>query len=217
MRISTDHPLADWSPDHTHPKGAATDSTRHAGFNAKLAKLIPEPRLLDFGCAGGGLVASIIEDGGFAAGIDGSDYNQKHNRSEWAKRPESFFLADLTHPFILSEDDEEKVAEFDVVTAWEVLEHIPAHLVPAVMNNAAVHLAPWGFFICSISRMPDRWAKHDYHATVKSRDWWLRTFADLGWDEDAEMFEYFDPDWVRGPANGMNSFPLVLRKAPCHA
>ena len=212
MRIVTSHPLADWSPDHVHPKGAATDSTRHAGFNKKLFGVIPQPRLLDLGCAGGGLVASVIEDGGSAVGVDGSDCNAKSGRAEWSVIPDRLFTADLTYPFMFEGDDWQPVT-FNVVTAWEVLEHIPEGRIRAVMDNVRKHLEPGGLFICSISTERDQWDGYDYHVTVHSRDWWVGVLTVLGWREDPAMFGYFDPDWVRGPANGMMSFPLVLRDA----
>lgn len=211
MRIVTEHPLADWSADHIHPKGTATDSTVHPGFNKKLLGLIPGARLLDLGCAGGGLVASIIADGGFAIGIDGSDYSRQKNRAEWAHIPGNLFTADITRPFTLQEDDGTPLL-FDVVTAWEVLEHIPEPLIAAVMANVAAHLTPDGLFICSVSRREDRWHGYDYHVTVRKRDWWEQELAGLGWRQRPDLYDWFHPDWVRGPDNGMDSFAMVLSR-----
>lgn len=212
MRIITEHPLADWSPDHIHPKGTATDSTRHEGFNRKLFGLFPEVRLLDLGCAGGGLVASIIEDGGTAAGIDGSDYSQATRRAEWGKLPGGIlFTADITRPFSLEEDDGSP-ALFDVVTAWEVLEHIPEELVPAMMGNVANHLVDGGLFVCSISQARDFWEGYDYHVNIHQRDWWEAELPRLGWKLRPDLDAYFDPDWVRGPQRGMDSFAMVISR-----
>ena len=211
MRIVTDHPVAGWSPDHTHPKGTATDSTVHEGFNRKLFRLIPGVRLLDLGCAGGGLVASVIADGGSAAGVDGSDYSLLAGRAEWPVIPGNLFTADITRPFTLEDDDGTPMV-FDVITAWEVLEHIPEPLIGAVMSNAARHLAPGGLFICSVSQAEDRWEGHDYHVTVRKRDWWAGYLAASGWRERPDLYGYFNPDWVRGPDNGMDSFALVISR-----
>jgi 2-polyprenyl-3-methyl-5-hydroxy-6-metoxy-1,4-benzoquinol methylase len=211
MNIVTDHPLADWSPDHIHPKGTATDSTTNAGFNRKLFELIPGVRLLDLGCAGGGLVASIIYDHGFAIGIDGSDYSEQRSRAAWADLSgKNLFTADITHPFTLEEDG--KPVLFDVVTAWEVLEHIPEPLIGAMMSNVERHLSPGGLFICSISQMHDPWEGFEYHVTVEKRSWWVGKFAELGWRERPELNAHFDPDWVRGPLRGMDSFAMVVSR-----
>ena len=80
------------------------------------------------------------------------------------------------------------------------------------MGNVARHLAPGGLFICSVSRMADRWEGHDYHVTVHARDWWITELAGLGWRERPDLYWYFDPDWVRGPDNGMDSFALVISR-----
>jgi SAM-dependent methyltransferase len=209
VRIVTDHPIAGWSPDHIHPKGTATDSTVNPGFNRKLFGLIPAARLLDLGCAGGGLVASVLADGGFAVGVDGSDYSKLAGRAEWRVIPANLFTADITRPFTIEDGDP---LVFDVVTAWEVLEHIPEPLIGAVMANVTRHLTEGGLFICSVSRSEDRWEGHDYHVTVHQRDWWTGYLAALGWRERPDLYEHFDPDWVRGPENGMDSFALVISR-----
>lgn len=211
MKVLTDHPLAEWSPDHIHPKGTATDSTTHQGFNDKLFRMIPNVHLLDLGCAGGGLVRSILDDGGFAIGIDGSDYSAKRYRAEWGTIPGYLFTADITHPFTVTEDYGEPLA-FDVVTAWEVLEHIPEPLIETIMKNVGAHLTLDGMFICSISQSEDHWEDHDYHVTVKERGWWTEKMAELGWYERPDLNDYFHPDWVRGPENGMNSFAMVVTR-----
>ena len=144
--------------------------------------------------------------------MDGSDYNAQRQRAEWADIPGNLFTADITRPFTL-EDDDGKPLSFDVVTAWEVLEHIPERLIPAVMANVAAHLKQDGLFICSISREHDHWQGYDYHVTVREQDWWRGALAMLGWDERPDMFGYFDPDWVRGPRNGMMSFAMVASRA----
>ena len=64
-----------------------------------------------------------------------------------------------------------------------------------------------------MSREHDHWDGYDYHVTVHGRGWWLGAMAMLGYHPDPDVYAHFDPDWVRGPANGMNSFPLVLRDA----
>lgn len=211
MKILTSHPIAESSPDHIHPKGTATDNTVSPSFNWKIFSLVPGVRLLDLGCAGGGLVASIIRDGGFAAGVEGSDYSRKISRAEWATIPGNLFTADITYPFSLEDDDGDPVL-FDVITAWEVLEHIQEDRIEAVMKNADRNLVPDGLFICSISRMNDCWQGYEYHATVQEKGWWTEKMAALGWRERPDVEEFIHPDWVRGPMHGMNSFPLVVSR-----
>jgi hypothetical protein len=75
--IETSKPIAYDSPDHIQPHGTASNNTTSPRFNGKLFEYIPagEVRLLDIGCSGGGLVKSILDEGGFGIGIEGSDYS----------------------------------------------------------------------------------------------------------------------------------------------
>jgi SAM-dependent methyltransferase len=210
ITITTEHPLAGWSPDHVHPKGTKTDSTTRPGFNRRLYRVFPDVRLLDLGCAGGGLVKSVIDDGKTAAGIDGSDYSKNIRRAAWGTIAGSLFTADITEPFQLAGDG--TPASFDVITMWEVLEHIPEPRLGRLFANVARHLADGGMVICSVSRQPDRWEGYDYHVTVHGQPWWEARLADLGWRVRPDLFPLFDPEWVRGPDNGMDSFPMVITR-----
>lgn len=211
MRVETDFPLSDWSPDHIHPKGTMTDNTTHSGFNWKVFNLLKSVRLMDLGCSGGGLVKSIIDDGGFAVGIEGSDYSKNRQRAEWATIPGNLFNADITHPFTVLNDDNEQV-KFNVITAWEVLEHIPDEDIDAMMSNIDRHLESDGLFICSISQARDHWEGYDYHVNIHPEAWWHDRLNKLGWTVRQDVFNYINPDWVRGPMNGMQSFPLVVSR-----
>lgn len=214
ITIVTDHPIAIDSPDHQWPAGTGWDNSVLPAFNAKLFKLWPHPYLLDIGCAGGGLVRSIINDGGFAVGVEGSDLSQRTKRAEWGVIPHHLFTADATKPFILWEDEAPLV--FDIVTAWEFMEHIPADGIEGVLKNVKRHLTPDGIFVCSISTessmIDGPGSGIEYHQTVRPKDWWMDRLAAEGFTEDEELRDFFAPDWVRGPNTGVAySFCTVFR------
>ncbi len=71
--VHTSKPIALDSPDHLVPLGTRQDNSVNRAFNRKLRTLIPQPRVLDLGCAGGGMVASFLDEGDFAVGVEGSD------------------------------------------------------------------------------------------------------------------------------------------------
>lgn len=206
-RVITDYPVATDSPDHLHPFGTARDNFVCPEFNAKLFDLVPCPVVLDLGCAGGGFVHSIIKDGGDAVGIEGSDYSQKRGRAEWATIPENLFTADITKRFEIVDVEPHPVfsggehwtpVSFNVITAWEVLEHIREEDLSGVLDNIRRHLAPGGRLIMSINTLPSEHEGAALHQTVKSRKWWRDKLNwSGGYEIDPVETEYFGKDWMR--------------------
>jgi 2-polyprenyl-3-methyl-5-hydroxy-6-metoxy-1,4-benzoquinol methylase len=218
ITIVTDKPVAIDSPDHLQPHGTARDSSVNRRFNYKLQKWIPSQqlRVLDLGCSGGGFVKSILGEGGIAVGIEGSDYSQKHRRAEWATIPEYLFTADITSPFQLLETDaqgSQSELSFNVVTAWEVIEHIREDQLPLVFENISRHLLPGGIVIMSISPNEEVIQGVRLHQTVADKGWWLNAFARLGFVNHEEVVGYFGRyDWVRSEDNAPGSFQVVLTR-----
>lgn len=217
IEVITDKPVAVDSPDHLFPLGTRQDNSRNERFNRKLRELRGSPlRVLDLGCAGGGMVASFLEEGDFAVGIEGSDYSKARGRAEWATIPDNLFTADITEPFTLRVRRHvpllSGVLAFDVVTAWEVMEHIREEKLPALMGNIDRHLAPNGLVIMSISSAEDIYQGVRMHQTVHSEAWWNTFFDRAGWSVRADTARWFGDDVVRGPANCPNSFVVVLMR-----
>jgi SAM-dependent methyltransferase len=216
IRIETEKPIAYDSPDHIQPHGTAQNNTTQPRFNRKLGRLIPAPevRLLDLGCAGGGLVKSILDDGGFAVGVEGSDYSRKIRRAEWATIPDHLFTADATVPFRLAEEvgpGRWEGLKFNVVTAWEFFEHIGEDGVAGVVDNILRHLAPGGFLLASIATYPDVVNGVVLHQTVHQKPWWVSTFARLGMQHQRDLENYFRFDMVNGEPHGP-SFTIALSR-----
>lgn len=207
--VKTAKPIAIDSPDHLTPVGTRNDNSRNPAFNAKLYQLIPakDLRVLDIGCSGGGFVKSILDDGGFAVGIEGSDYSQNRLRAEWATIPDNLFTADATEPFEIEEwgeDDDDVRSEpdritFDVVTAWEFWEHIKEDDIPAVCDNIRKHFSEDGFFFGTINSGPDiqNGIQTAVHQTIKPIEWWERKFWDLGFVRCPDIEAWFGRDLVR--------------------
>lgn len=234
-RVLTDWPVALDSPDHQKPGGTMHDSSRNQKFNDKLYVLYPGPkiRLLDLGCAGGGFVADCLEDGHVAIGLEGSDYSTKWDgpggteaerakrnpgkRAEWANIPNNLFTCDVTRPFSIEKHGLKYIvtdevlwvpARFDVVTAWEIMEHLPEDRLDQVVTNVLNHLAYGGVWIMSVSTQHG-----DYHQTIRPRDWWLELMARHGLEHHQSMVDYFGYDWVRGPnQNAPCSFHLCVKR-----
>lgn len=217
IHIWTKKPVAYNSLDHTQPWGTARDNSTNLMFNRKLRWWIPLSQLnvLDLGCAGGGFVKSILDDSGFAVGIEGSDYSKVRKRAEWGTIPEYLFTADITEPFKLYRTDEKKQEiplMFNVITAWEVMEHISEAKLDAVARNICSHLYSNGVVIMSISPNEEIIEGVALHQIVENKDWWVAKFEELGLVHHQEVLSYFGVDYVRGEENAPSSFHLILTR-----
>lgn len=192
--LKTKWPLADHSVDHQVPRGTKNDNSVCPRFTEKLFDIYGKRlRVLDLGCSGGGFVKSVLDGGGFAIGVDGSDYSKKNQRAEWATIPDNLFTADITMPFAINTD------VFSVVTAWEVLEHLSKDQLVGFETNIWLQTEPGSLFIGSVNSYSDFFEGHEYHQTIEPFEWWHAWFTGRGWKWRPDMVAFFHPDWVRGP------------------
>jgi 2-polyprenyl-3-methyl-5-hydroxy-6-metoxy-1,4-benzoquinol methylase len=198
--------LASESDDHKFPRGSQVDNSKNPRFNRKVYEFFgnkPDFSLLDLGCSGGGLVRSVLADGFTAVGLEGSDISKRLGSAEWATIPYHLFTCDITSPFQIRRSNQEPM-RFDVVTAWEVLEHIPEGAIAGLLGNIVNHLKPGGIFVGSIDMSPDGDPRMGavYHVTLKPKDWWIEQFAKAGLRPCPKaIFE--TRDFVRGHGTGL--------------
>lgn len=193
FQLITDHPIALDSPDHLQPNGAIHDNSTDTAFIELVERHFGRPlTTLDIGCAGGLLVHDFLLRGHHALGLEGSDAPKVEQRGEWPKIPHNLFTCDCSRPFQILFDD--APASFDVITAWEVLEHIPEERLPTFLVNVRSHLAPDGLFLASIP-----WgADPPWHVTLKERPWWDALFSAHGFEVSKEGLEILHQHRVRG-------------------
>lgn len=160
IQLKTDFPVAFASPDHLVPWGTQNDNSTNKKFVLHMASLISRETteraraFLDLGCAGGQLVKDFKDLGWVAVGLEGSDYSLKHKRANWpALGGRNLFTCDITRPFELALGGQP--ARFDLITAWEVLEHIPPGNLEALFNNIRRHLKEGGYFVASTTSSSD--------------------------------------------------------------
>lgn len=218
--VDTEKPIAFDSPDHLVPWGTANDNSRNYRFNEKIYQIYysyPRPwRILDIGCAGGGFVRDCLNDGCFAIGLEGSDYSKKFKRAEWATIPDNLFTCDVTEDFdiAIQTGDKKTAVSFEIITSWELMEHIAEDKIVAVAQNVKKHLAPHGLWIMSVATVDDIVNGINLHQTVKPKEWWIEKFSSLGLYHIPTFVDFFNTQFVRGgtkysgPASG--SFHLVL-------
>lgn len=160
IKIKTDWPVAVDSPDHLYPAGTKQDNSTKQAFIEDVEALVGKKTIqyMDFGCSGGLLVHDFLRKGHIAVGLEGSDYSVLHSRAEWPELHEkNLFTCDVTKPFnvtITHEGKEEIPFLCDVISAWEVVEHIAPSDLFRFFENVKNHLAIGGKFIASISIRP---------------------------------------------------------------
>lgn len=191
--------IATDSPDHIEPCGTANDNTTSEAFVGEMiARFGPDMAYLDIGCAGGGFVKQFIDQNILAVGLEGSDYSLTRNRAEWATIPDYLFTADVTKEYDIL-DETGMPIYFDVISAWDVMEHFHKDDIPFVITKIHSLLKDNGIFVASIHNLPH----HTYHQTCESREWWVKTFADYGLVETESVKTY-----------GRNSvFDITFKKA----
>lgn len=200
VRVVTTNALASDTPDHLFPRGTAADNTRSPRFVAACETVFGNPlRHLDIGSAGGGLVWDFTQRGHFSIGIEGSDWSRREQRAEWRTIPDRLFTADVRYPFRI-EDDAGKCQQFDLVTAWELFEHIPQESLPTLLKSIHTHLRSSGVVVASIATFADRdEAGHEFHATIRDRPWWETVFKAAGLIPIESPFQV--RDYPRGSGN----------------
>lgn len=203
FQLQTRHSVAYESADHINPRGTLHDNSRGWQFVAACERLKADSnqtiKFMDLGCSGGGLVLDFILRGHRAIGLEGSDLSKRLLRAEWLVLGEYLTTCDITKPFGVM--DEDTRAEFDFITAWEVLEHIHEGDLPKMLGNVREHLTHDGLFIGSVATFED---KHpvtgaDLHVTIKEKPWWEEVFRREGFEVIESPFEV--SDYVRGAGN----------------
>ena len=212
VTLDAEREIAFDSPDHLMPWGTRHDSFVNHRFNKKLWRLYSATRVvkvLDLGCAGGEFVRTCLNDGHFAVGLEGSDWSRRHKRSAWALIEGFLFTCDVTGHFRLSISYQP--LKFDVVTAWEFIEHIKEADLSIVASNVLAHLAPGGIWILSITNQEDIVGGVRLHQTVRPKIWWRQRFESLGFQSVEGFNSYFAGQFVRGARKDNEvSFHLIF-------
>lgn len=195
IKLQTEYPIAFDSPDHLEPHGTRHDNSVNMLFNEKMYKMFRGKilRVLDLGCSGGGFIKSVVDDGNIAVGLEGSDWSLKMHRAAW---PAPYlFTCDIAKPFQIYED--EKPMKFDVITAWEVLEHIKGDDLPQLLQNIRTHLAPNGLFIATVNLFEDCINGVHLHQTIKPRHWWEGQLNTFDFNHSEKLLQFFNGHLIR--------------------
>ena len=209
IELDTKYPVAYESNDYLVPHGTVRDDTRYPRFIHACEMYFKDREKLafaDLGCSSGGIVLDALLRGHEAVGLEGSDESFKQQRAQWRIIPKNLFTCDITKPFTLKKDG--KLKEFDVISAWEVLEHIKEEDLPVLLENIKKHLNTGGIFIGSIANWDDidEETGVNWHVNLHPYEWWRDRFAEVGFDIITEAFSPYD--LARGTINPPHVYEL---------
>ena len=213
ITLDTEYPIAYESNDYLVPHGTVRDDTRYPRFIHACEMYFKDREKLafvDLGCSSGGIVLDALLRGHEAVGLEGSDESFKQQRAQWRIIPKNLFTCDITKPFTLKKDG--KLKEFDVISAWEVLEHIKEEDMPMLLENIKKHLNKGGIFIGTISNWDDidEETGVNWHVNLHPYEWWRDRFAEAGFDIITEAFSPYD--LARGTVNPPHVYDLPAEK-----
>jgi 2-polyprenyl-3-methyl-5-hydroxy-6-metoxy-1,4-benzoquinol methylase len=214
ITLKTNNPIAFDSPDHLMPWGTMRDNTTNIGFIDEMHEFIKLNydvdtfNFLDLGCSGGQLVVDFHNRGNLSVGLEGSDYSVKHQRANWPEyHNKVLFTADVTKPYSLYNNGEK--VEFDIITAWEVVEHIHPDDLSNFFQYISNNLKPGGIFLASISTIGDDIQGYALHQTVYSEVEWYSKFPTLLEGSNLKLHSYPFTYKVRFEST---SFHVLLQK-----
>ena len=162
-----------------------------------IVDLFKPERTLDVGCAKGFLVKALDELGVDAYGVDPSTYAVSNAHPDVADKIQQEVAQSIPYPG----------DTFDVVTCFDVLEHIPAREVPKTLKELLRVSKQW-----VVLRVVTREVEGDIdssHETIRDKDWWTEKIEKAGGIvEPVDNFVHSSVWWFNVP-----EFLMVVRKS----
>jgi 2-polyprenyl-3-methyl-5-hydroxy-6-metoxy-1,4-benzoquinol methylase len=199
--LSCSQTIAIDSNDNIEPESTFEGDVSRVEFVHACERITSKDKLkfLDVGCGSGALVFDFISCGHFAVGVDGSDACKAKGLGYW-NIIKHLHNCDITTKFSFLGNDARNIS-FDIISMWEVFEHIPKNLCGQVLDNIRHQLSDNGLFVGSISQLEyvNAVTGTPYHVTLESKEWWRDLFHEHG----LEMIksEFKDNEYYRGVGN----------------
>jgi len=194
--VNTEHPVAIDSPDHIKPWGTKRDNHSSQEFineAMEFLNLDRAPKFMDIGCSGGALVKDWLQHTKQSIGIEGSDYSARNMRAEWWNlHNKNLFTCDATRPYQITFDGEPFKA--DLITAWEVMEHLHPDRLDTVFDNVYNHLEVGGCFMGTIHTEQDSPEGLELHIACFPKEKWYNEIVPT---DKFEILDYPLKSYVR--------------------
>lgn len=204
--VDTKYPVAFDSPDHTHPWGTMRDNFSSGFFIQEMNEHFGRHiSVLDIGCSGGLLIRHFHDGGNMAVGIEGSDYSAIHQRAEWPDLyNNNLFTCDASRDYQIKFEDTKEVVKFDLITSWDVIEHIHPDRLDTFFKNAKKHLSDDGIFVGSISTVSEESSGTQLHLSQYPESHWRSEI--LSWH-----FDSFSYPFTHAVRREVGSFHFLLK------
>ncbi|NOH84528.1 class I SAM-dependent methyltransferase [Vibrio sp. 03-59-1] len=110
-------------------------------------------------------------------------------------------------------NEEETEILFDVISMWEVFEHIQENDCSLILSNIKKNFSDKGIFVGSISTLEyvNSETGVPYHVTIKDEEWWRELFYDNGLEFVESEFDFHE--YCRGVGSRFQD-PHSYRKYP---
>ena len=205
INVKTDYPHPLESPDYLEPAGSIEDNSSNQYFLYEIQRSfngLPY-RLLDLGCAGGQMVVDVYNKGfpWLAVGLEGGNIHGMTKEFEtkecntgplsvargsknWEEyEGKCLFHADVSKPFEITNPVTEAIMKFNIITAYEFLEHPLPEEIPGILKNVKKHLHVNGMFFGTINL-----SSGGHHRCGKPVKWWNDMFIEHGFNVHAYPF-----------------------------
>ena len=213
ISIKTKFPIALDSPDHLYPWGTKNDNSTNIGFIDDISNFCKQNgksnfNFLDLGCSGGQLVIDVLNRGNLAIGLEGSDYSIINKRANWPKYyNKNLFTCDITKKYELFNNN--LLIKFDIISAWEVIEHIAENDLISFFTHISNNLNSGGIFCGSISQKEEVLEGYKLHQTVWDELTWYSNLPSILDGLNLKLYNYPFKNKVR---EDYGSFHIILLK-----
>jgi len=118
------------------------------------------------------MVYNFARIGWKAVGLEGSDWPMRLGRGAWG-RYKNLFTCDISKPFLLH-------LKFDVITAWDVVEHLKPDGLETLCATVRQHLKDNGIWVVTTANNSDCAHGIELYQTQWPREKWVEFFIAQG-------------------------------------
>ena len=187
FQVLTEKPIAMTSPDHCSPADFQEyQTTRSQRFICRVEQIFQKKPIkhIDLGCGRGGITLDFLLRKNISIGLEGTDIFSISFEREWdILAGRNLFTADVCEEFKIiykEKNRNEEPFQADIITAFELLEHLPEEKLSGFFKNIVDHLTVSGLFVCSISYGSYMINGIEHHLCRHPKDWWISKMGEYG-------------------------------------